>query len=206
MKGAFLDRLGPAGALFLAGSCPACFPLLAAAGSALGLGFLRPYEGVLVLVFQGLVALSVLGNVLIYRRHRKWKPLALSAVGAGLVFLSLYALGSEWLVYLGLAGLLAAAVWNTLLKSRMKACCREELAPPGALTLQAHLRCPRCGHVKEETMPEESCVYFYRCEGCGTVLKPRQGDCCVFCSYAEVSCPPKQKDRKPPRTAQVSRA
>jgi hypothetical protein len=35
-------------------------------------------------------------------------------------------------------------------------------------------------------------VHFYRCEGCGTLLKPREGDCCVFCSYADRPCPPKQ--------------
>jgi hypothetical protein len=194
----FLDRLAPAGAFLLAGTCPACFPLLATAGAALGLGFLRSYQGMLLVVFQILVGFSVLGNILAFRSHRKWQPLAMSAAGAGLVFLSLYVLGNEWLVYLGLASLSLAAVWNAWLKSRMKTCGCEEpvLAPRGGLALQAHLRCPRCGHGKEETMPEASCVYFYRCEGCGTVLKPREGDCCVFCSYADVPCPPKQKERK----------
>jgi hypothetical protein len=34
--------------------------------------------------------------------------------------------------------------------------------------------------------------HFYRCTGCGEMLKPRDGDCCVFCSYADTPCPSKQ--------------
>ncbi|MGN6609343.1 MAG: GDCCVxC domain-containing (seleno)protein [Jatrophihabitans sp.] len=41
-------------------------------------------------------------------------------------------------------------------------------------------------------MPENACRYVYRCEECGQDLRPRQGDCCVFCSYGTVVCPPKQ--------------
>src|ERR1019366_531002 len=28
-----------------------------------------------------------------------------------------------------------------------------------------------------------ACQFFYDCKGCGQRLKPKQGDCCVFCSY-----------------------
>jgi len=45
-------------------------------------------------------------------------------------------------------------------------------------------------------MPENACRYFYRCEGCGETLKPRDGDCCLFCSYGTVECPPKQAEAK----------
>ena len=38
----------------------------------------------------------------------------------------------------------------------------------------------------------DACVYFYDCKGCGTVLRPKSGDCCVFCSYGSVKCPPIQ--------------
>jgi LSD1 subclass zinc finger protein len=41
-------------------------------------------------------------------------------------------------------------------------------------------------------MPTDACQYFYRCDGCRTMLKPLPGDCCVFCSYADMTCPPKQ--------------
>ena len=54
------------------------------------------------------------------------------------------------------------------------------------------IRCPECGHTETETMPTNACQWFYDCKGCGTVLKPKPGDCCVFCSYGTVPCPPIQ--------------
>ncbi|HSH41350.1 MAG TPA: GDCCVxC domain-containing (seleno)protein, partial [Arenicellales bacterium] len=38
--------------------------------------------------------------------------------------------------------------------------------------------------------------YVYECEHCGTLLKPNQGDCCVFCSFGDVPCPPVQEERQ----------
>lgn len=61
------------------------------------------------------------------------------------------------------------------------------------LVLQSVIRCPQCGARKEETMPTDACQFFYECGGCGTLLKPRPGDCCVFCSYGSVKCPPVQR-------------
>lgn len=58
--------------------------------------------------------------------------------------------------------------------------------------LESVLTCPHCGFRKEETMPTDSCLYFYECSGCGRMLKPLPGDCCVFCSYGTVACPPIQ--------------
>ncbi|HNP79163.1 MAG TPA: GDCCVxC domain-containing (seleno)protein [Cyclobacteriaceae bacterium] len=54
------------------------------------------------------------------------------------------------------------------------------------------ITCPACGHQKQEEMPGNACVYFYSCESCQTLLKPLPGDCCVFCSYGTVKCPPVQ--------------
>jgi hypothetical protein len=55
------------------------------------------------------------------------------------------------------------------------------------------LTCPECGHAAKELMPLNACRYFYECHGCGKLLKPRPGDCCVFCSYGDVKCPPVQQ-------------
>jgi hypothetical protein len=44
-------------------------------------------------------------------------------------------------------------------------------------------------------MPADFCQYFYDCKGCGALLKPKAGDCCVFCSYGSVPCPPVQEGR-----------
>ena len=51
------------------------------------------------------------------------------------------------------------------------------------------ITCPACSHEKKETMPVDSCQYLYECVNCKAVLKPKQGDCCVFCSYGSVKCP-----------------
>jgi hypothetical protein len=44
-------------------------------------------------------------------------------------------------------------------------------------------------------MPADACRFFYECTGCGAMLQPKQGDCCVFCSYGSVPCPPIQAER-----------
>ena len=61
-----------------------------------------------------------------------------------------------------------------------------------SIIAQSTLTCPKCGHSKIETMPTDACQFFYDCEGCGEVLKPLAGDCCVFCSFGDVKCPPLQ--------------
>ena len=61
------------------------------------------------------------------------------------------------------------------------------------VTTEARITCAVCGFSKMEKMPTNACLHFYRCEGCGELLKPLPGDCCVFCSYADSLCPPKQR-------------
>ena len=56
------------------------------------------------------------------------------------------------------------------------------------------IKCPFCGFEKEEEMPANACLHFYQCTSCKKILKPEQGDCCVFCSFGSVKCPPKQKE------------
>lgn len=60
------------------------------------------------------------------------------------------------------------------------------------MQLRSTLTCPQCGHAETETMPTDACQWFYDCKGCGRVLKPEPGDCCVFCSFGTVACPPVQ--------------
>ncbi len=59
------------------------------------------------------------------------------------------------------------------------------------MTLSSKIKCPECGFEKEETMPTNYCLFFYTCTKCKSMLKPKKGDCCVFCSYGTVKCPPK---------------
>lgn len=62
-----------------------------------------------------------------------------------------------------------------------------------AVELKSVITCPVCGHKKEEEMPTDACSWFYECESCNTLLKPKEGDCCVYCSYGTVPCPPIQE-------------
>jgi hypothetical protein len=61
--------------------------------------------------------------------------------------------------------------------------------------LHSTITCPNCGAKSLERMPEDACRYFYECSSCGARLQPKAGDCCVFCSYGDVSCPPVQAQR-----------
>lgn len=70
--------------------------------------------------------------------------------------------------------------------------------------LQSVITCPQCGHPEAETMPADACQWFYQCKGCGTLLKPMLGDCCVFCSFGTVPCPPIQQERALRRTSSRS--
>ncbi|HMG10350.1 MAG TPA: GDCCVxC domain-containing (seleno)protein [Mucilaginibacter sp.] len=63
------------------------------------------------------------------------------------------------------------------------------------VVLISEITCLSCGFKKQEEMPVDSCQYFYQCDHCKAVLKPKDGDCCVFCSYGTYKCPPIQADR-----------
>ena len=67
----------------------------------------------------------------------------------------------------------------------------REIAP----TLVSALTCPNCGAVSAETMPTDACIHFFECPGCHDLLEPEPGDCCVFCSYGTIPCPPVQESR-----------
>ncbi len=58
--------------------------------------------------------------------------------------------------------------------------------------LESTLTCPHCGFAKVETMPTDACQWYYQCTHCHALLRPKTGDCCVFCSFGSVPCPPVQ--------------
>jgi hypothetical protein len=64
------------------------------------------------------------------------------------------------------------------------------------IVLESTLTRPRCGREETETMPTDACQWFYECKGCGALLQPKGGDCCVFCSYGSVPCPPIQEGNR----------
>ncbi|HET6230726.1 MAG TPA: GDCCVxC domain-containing (seleno)protein [Longimicrobiaceae bacterium] len=58
--------------------------------------------------------------------------------------------------------------------------------------LRSDLRCPHCAHTETLSMPTDACVFFHECAVCHSIIRPNAGDCCVFCSFGSVVCPPMQ--------------
>ncbi len=63
------------------------------------------------------------------------------------------------------------------------------------VVLETHIVCPNCKVSTKEIMPLTSCQYFYKCKQCQEVIRPLGEDCCVYCSYADVPCPPIQEGK-----------
>ncbi len=57
------------------------------------------------------------------------------------------------------------------------------------------ITCPECGHQSKDEMPTDSCQFFYECRACKVVVRPIAGNCCVYCSYGDVPCPPVQQEK-----------
>lgn len=66
------------------------------------------------------------------------------------------------------------------------------MTTPRDVILESLLTCPHCGRARLETMPTDACQWYYECPSCHALLKPKPGDCCAFCSYGSVPCPPVQ--------------
>jgi hypothetical protein len=175
-----LEKLGSVGAVIAAAACPICFPKLALIGAVFGLGALSAYEYQFLIAAQILVVLAVAGHVLSYRRHGNAWLLGSALAGAAAAFTGLYLAGSELLVYAGFAVLVAASTADLWKRLRRRP------------VLESEITCPQCGARRKEQMPTDACQFFYECSGCGAVLRPKPGDCCVFCSYGSVKCPPVQ--------------
>src|SRR3546814_6313542 len=89
---------------------------------------------------------------------------------------------------------IARAEWSyTFLEHDHAHIPEDEEHEMSTVVLESTLTCPECGYVKTETMPTNACQWFYECEQCRAVLKPQPGDCCVYCSYGSVPCPPVQE-------------
>jgi hypothetical protein len=121
------DKIGVIGAILAAASCPVCFPLLAAAGSAIGLSVLHPYEGKVLFFFQFLVLTALIGLGLSFRRHRKPLPLTVGTLSTLLIIYAFHIRFSELLNYAGLFGLLSASALNIMEEKRCTRCKTPEV-------------------------------------------------------------------------------
>ena len=191
----FLDGIGSVGVLLVATAVPCCFSLFAGVITTVGLVTLGNFESFALYALQGFALLSLFGLALAVRQHRSPWPLVLGVTSLVALAWSLHGAFSQGVLYGGLFGLLAATVWNRLL-SRWYRCGTPERSSSGVPSrqpvLQSIITCPECGRRATEIMPSDACVFIYDCPACHARLKPKQGDCCVFCSYGSVPCPPIQ--------------
>ena len=99
------------------GICPACWPAYAGVLSSLGLGFLveSSYLLPLITVFLGVALIALTYRA---KSRRGYGPLLLGVVGAVMILVGKFALSSDSFLYLGLAVLVAASVWNAWPKNK----------------------------------------------------------------------------------------
>lgn len=129
---------GIGASLLPVGVCPACWPAYAGMLSALGLGFLL--EGRYLLPFIGaLFTLALLALGWRAPSRRGYRPLLLGSIGSALALVGKFAWASDSLLYLGIAVLFGASLWNSWPRSAATggscAACAPENLPP---THRAH--------------------------------------------------------------------
>ena len=190
-----MDKLGTAGLFLTAFFSPCCFPLFAFGASALGLGNFELFGGWTMWIFQVMVLLSIIGLFISYRKHRCAYPLFISIPSGLLVFYAYHFNNSDnwtYFLYIGMFGLLIATIWNYQQNKLNGNCDTCAIYNGKKVELQSTITCPKCEHKKTEMMPTNACEFFYECESCKTRIRPLEGDCCVYCSYGTVKCPPIQ--------------
>jgi len=178
-----LDKVGSIGAIVVASLAPCCFPLLGVIATTLGLSIFEQFIPQLQYAIQVFVVLALAGSYFAYRNHRLIWPLTIAAIGALFIFFHYYVIFSTPLVYIGFVLLLLSGVWNSVYNAKRKS---------SEAILESTITCPECGFKKIEKMPTNACQYFWNCPSCGKMLKPKKGDCCVFCSFGSIPYPPIQ--------------
>ena len=173
----------------MAFAAPCCLPLFAMIAGTVGITALGLNENFVLIALQAFAVIAVIGLTFGAWRFRQFGPLILGGIGAVVLFFSFHARFSALLIYFGLGGLCVASLWNYFLS-------RKRMGDGVGVILQSTITCPKCGHRAEERMPINACLFFYDCSGCHTRLKPKPGDCCVFCSYGTVPCPPIQSNER----------
>lgn len=190
-----IDKFGTVGLFLTAIFSPCCFPLFAFGASALGLGSFELFGGWTMWIFQTMAIISTIGLFISYRKHKNIAATIIAVVSTVLIIYAYNFYDNDnWttLLYSGMFGLLLATVFNYYITKKSNNCKTCTTYNGMTVELQSTLICPNCGHKKDEIMPTDACVYFYECEQCKTRLKPLKGDCCVYCSYGTVKCPPIQ--------------
>lgn len=187
-----IDKFGTIGLFITTLFSPCCFPLFAFGTSALGLGSFELFGGWTMRIFLIMVMISIIGLIISYYKHRSLLPLLIAIPSAIVINYAFFTNSNTSLIYLGMFGILIATGVNYY-RNKLQGNCESCTTYEGkTVELKSTLTCPNCGYRKEEIMPTDACQFFYECEKCKTILKPLEGDCCVYCSYGSVKCPPIQ--------------
>lgn len=91
--------------------CPACWPAYAGLLSSIGLGFLLDWRYLLP-VTAVFLALALGALAFRARGRRGYRPFAVGLAAAAVVLAGKFAFGSSAAMYGGIAGLVAASIWN----------------------------------------------------------------------------------------------
>ena len=190
-----IDKFGTGGLFLTAIFSPCCFPLFAFGASAFGLGSFELFGGWTMWIFQAMVLVSLLGLYISFRKHQCTYPLLIAIPSGASIFFAYYfskSVNSTYLIYAGMLGLFIATIINYY-KNKLHGNCNTCTIYNGKeVELESTITCPNCGHRKTEMMPTNACAFFYECEKCNARLRPLEGDCCVYCSYGTIKCPPIQ--------------
>lgn len=130
-----LSTIGSWGSALTVGLCPVCIPAIGALLSSIGLGFLVN-EAVLRPVLIGFIAAAWFGFGWSYfREHGSPYPGVLGVVAGLSLYVGRYVyLGGTWnavLMYGGVAAMIAASIWNLVLRRAAR---------------RAEARCPACAN------------------------------------------------------------
>lgn len=190
-----IDKLGTIGLFITAIFSPCCFPFFAFGASALGLGSLEVFGGWTMRIFQIMVLISIIGLYISYRKHKYLYPMLIAIPSGLLIFFTYYLSNFEnptYLIYAGMFGLFISTILNYYLNKLHRNYDTCGIYDEKTVALKSIITCPKCKYKKSEIMPTNACEFFYECENCKTRLRPLEGDCCVYCSFGSVKCPPIQ--------------
>lgn len=134
------------------GACPVCWPAYAGVLSAVGLGFLL--EKTYLLAATGAFLLVAVASLAYQARSRRgYGPFVLGAFGSAVALSGKFALSLDSLLYLGLALLVGASLWNAwprpVASSSCSACRAEEPGRGGPRKHPGDSKRPGGGHRRQ---------------------------------------------------------
>ncbi len=136
---AFASLPGVGAALLPVATCPACLPVYLGFLSAVGLGFLLQTKYLLPLT-AGFLAMAFYGLGHKARSRRGYGPLVMGMAASAAIVIGRFLLNSDVAVYLGVALLLAASVWNLWPQKAARATVCSTCVPTGQTDQSEHTK------------------------------------------------------------------